>query len=757
MTVRWVVVLTGIVAVVAVGIDPLTYVNTLIGTYGTGYGIGALPPGPQTPFGLVRLGPDTCEMDNFNVVWRHNGGYYWGDNYIRIFSHTHLVGAGLPDYGSIGVMPMNRLPTSDDLTRFGFRSNFSHSSETIEPGYYSVTLEDPNIKVELTATDYVGLHRYSYLGDSTTERVVLFDTTYTLSEDAWSDNTCGDTETFIDPLNNEISGWIQEIGELSGRYGGFTTYFVAQSNLPFELYGVWDGNQVLEGATYTSGCGRQQLNSSGAYIVFPKDVSTVEIYVGISSISIEQARLNLKQINGLSFDSALDQTQGVWRDYLNMFEVDGTHTNKIKFYTALYHTLLAPTTFSEEGGNYIGFDKSLHQLPSGQDRFLSDMSIWDTFRTEAPWLTLVAPDVARDSVRSLTLMYQQGGSLPRWPMAYGYTGCMCGTHAIIVIVDAWKKGVQDFDVEATYAAMKYAATETQQYDSRVDINDWINLGYIPGDVKDVGCVLTQDYSYDDWALGSFAADIGEAEDATTFTNRSKNYKNVWNPETMFFCPKSTNGIWDCPKYDWQYLDPADSRYVEGDAWHYRFYAPWDPEGLIALFGSTEVFAEQLDIFMESSKSDPVHTAPNPYYWAGNEHNIQYPYLFNFANRTDLTQKHVRWLLDHRFTAYPEGIPGNDDYGTMSAWFTFGALGFFPIAGSSTYLLGSPLFDKVVFHRPDGGLLTITANDNSDTNVYVSQVYINGVLWNEPTFDHADLYAQTESTIEFYMSSTPNAH
>ncbi|KAH3743641.1 alpha1,2-mannosidase subfamily protein [Pelomyxa schiedti] len=729
-------------------LDTLSYVDPLIGTYGFIEGLIELPPGPQTPFGLVRVGPDTCEtQDCVNVASRHNGGYWWGDSNIRTISHLHTVGAGIIDYGTIGVMPMNHIPTSDDLLAFGFHSNFSHATETVEAGYYAVTLETPNVRAELTASDYVGVHRYTFLSDASTEKVILFDTAYTLR----TLSGCADASTTIDVKNNEISGWVLEMGELSERFGGFTTYFVATFSSKFTSHGVWDGFMIRPFETTSSGCGREQFNSTGAYVAFSSSI--VEVYVGISSISVEQARTNLQQVQNMNFDQVRSQTQELWQDKLNEIEIEGNETNKVKFYTALYHTLLAPTTFSELGGYYMGFDMQVHSLPSSQDRYLSDLSIWDTFRTQGPWLAILEPEIARDTVRSIILQFQQGGSLPKWPLAYGYTGCMVGNHAIILIVDAWKKGITDFDTNAAYTGMKYAATETMEYDTRIDVEDWISLGYIPYDVATKGASLTLDYSYDDWALSTFAQDIGKYEDATMFSLRGKNYKNVWNSEFQFFCPKTKDGVWECPKTEAGWLDPFDWRYTEGDAWHYRFFVPYDVEGLIELFGSNDTYVQQLEIFMEKSQRDPLTAMPNSYFWAGNEHNMASPFLFNNAGRPDLTQKHVRWVLDNRFDTSPGGLPGNEDYGTVSAWFTFAALGFFPMAGSSTYFLSSPLFDKATIHAPSGDI-TILAYNNSATNIYVEAFYINGVKWASPFFDHSDITGTT--TLEFYMSPTPQS-
>jgi len=434
----------------------------------------------------------------------------------------------------------------------------------------------------------------------------------------------------------------------------------------------------------------------------------------------------------------------IWETTLGKFIVEGGESdNLIKFYTSLYHSFMAPTIFSENG-YYFGFDKKVHPLLNGMKNYYTDMSIWDVHRTEFPWLVLTQPEVMNDIINSMLLMYRDGGDLPKWPLANGETNCMIGTHVIVTIVDAYLKGIRNFDVNLAYKAMVDTATTSRRNGGRTDIDDWIKIGYIPYEKSRTGACETQSYAFDDWALANLATVLGNKNDSNLFYSRSKNYKNVWNSDYKFFCPKTSSGTWECPP---TWLNVFDDRYVEGDAWHYRWFASGDVKGLVDLFGSNTNFVDELEYFMYRSQFDPFNVLPNPYYWAGNEPDILAPWMFNFANRPDLTQKYVRWNLDNRFTTEPDGIPGNDDYGTMSAWFLFGSLGFYPLAGSTTFALGSPLFPKVTIIRTNGNL-TITAHNWSKEKFYVDKVLVNGVQVTSSFIDWDQIKGQ--SSIEFWL-------
>jgi predicted alpha-1,2-mannosidase len=531
---------------------------------------------------------------------------------------------------------------------------------------------------------------------------------------------------------------------------GYINYFVASFKNKIVDFGTWQHTNIYANRSAANG------TDIGGYVALRTDTSnTVEFFVGLSSISIEQARINLyAEIRGRNFDQIKNETQAIWEKTLSVIEISSAdELNLVKFYTALYHALLAPTMFDEVGGVYLGFDKKVHTLDANQRHFYTDMSIWDVHRTEYPFLGLIYPNLLSDIVKSLLSVYQQVGFLPRWPFANGETDCMEGTHAIIIIVDAFMRGIRDFDLNLAYKAMKQSATQQQPHAGRTGLEEYIKQGYVPYEISKQGAVLTQSYSYDDWALSNYASALGNAADAQMFFNRSRNYKNVWHPEYKFFCPKTSSGKWECPLI---WTNVFDERYVEGDAWHYRWYAPQDVAGLIQLFGGREAFVHELNYFFEMSEYYRLNVLPNPYYWAGNEPDILSAYLFNFAGRADLTQKYVKWLMHDKFTIEPDGLPGNDDYGTMSSWFMFGALGFYPLSGSDVYMIGSPLFESVTVHRAGGDLKIITHN-NGKYNVYVQRAAINGVpidLKNNPFLTSKQISGPT--TLEFWMTDNPQS-
>eukprot|EP01119_Soliformovum_irregulare_P012554 TRINITY_DN3269_c0_g2_i4.p1 TRINITY_DN3269_c0_g2~~TRINITY_DN3269_c0_g2_i4.p1 ORF type:complete len:741 (+),score=200.96 TRINITY_DN3269_c0_g2_i4:19-2241(+) len=715
--------------------DILDYVDPFIGTGGEGFGIGSTPPGAQRPFGLVRLSPDTVAFDNIFIPWNHFGGYYHGDGHIRIFSHTHMVGSGVLDYGNIGFMPFTSIPTSDDITNYGFRSSFSHENEEARPGYYKVLLDDPQVTVELTSTMNTGWHRYTYLSHSPNQQdmFLLMDICHGLH-----DGSCGNASISIDAENGRAEGWILNQGGLSARFGGVQTYFAVQFNVAMTSYGTWNSGNVNPNSGFQVG------TDIGAFVGFSPKSPVIEFSVGISCVSQEQAWLNLQvESSGKTFESTLTESSDIWRSELGAIQVEGgSRDQKIKFYTALYHTLLAPTTFSETGGIYRGFDLQLHKLSQDSKGYYSDMSIWDVHRTEFPWLAFFKPDVMSDIVKSLLLMKEQGGDIPRWPLAYGYTGCMDGQHADIIIADAFFKGIE-FDIKMAYDAMKIAATTERKNAGREFIQDWLHLGYIPFDKDTKGACKTLAYCYDDWAIANVAKALNLTEDHNMFLNRSQNYKNVWNSEYQFFCPKTSSGEWECPPL---WTDVFDERYTEGDAWHYRWWVPGDIEGLKKLFVSNDNFNQQLEELFHRSEFFPETVLPNPYYWAGNEPDILSVWLFALAGRPDLTQYYSRYVMNYWYTTESSGIPGNDDYGTMSAWYIWSAIGIYPISGSTTYVLGSPIFDRVTINTSSGRQLTITTSNNGPENYYVQNITLNGDPFNGWTIDHSQL----EGVIQFDM-------
>eukprot|EP01080_Neovahlkampfia_damariscottae_P006430 gene6430-10438_t len=688
--------------------DPLQYVNSFIGTGGRGFGCGALNPGPQRPFGTMRIGPDTINALNVFVPWEHFGGYHYNDTYIRCFSHTHLVGAGIVDYGNIGVMPISTKLTSNLLHDYNFKSKFTHDKESAKPHFYNVNLNTWDIDVELTSTQFVGLHRHTFK-KTNSPKTVLFYVSHALTEK----NGCKDSEVII--TNNEIFGFMLNHGSFTSRVDGVKIYYYAKFKRDYKSFGVWENDKILPNQR------RMKGTNIGAYFEFEED--NAEFHVSISFQSIEQAKKNYeREVGSKSFDEIKKESENIWKKELSAIVVETKNIDdKVKFYSALYHSLTSPTQFSE-GGNYLGFDRKIHPIDKGSDAYYTEFSIWDTFRTQAPLLSLLKPTVQRDIVRSMLNMYDQGGYLPRWPIAHGYTNGMIGQHANIIIADAFFKGIKDFNITKAYEGMRKGSTQEQRHAGRSGLESYNTKGYIPTQINNRGTSLTVEYAYDDWAISNIARVLGKKEDEQLFKKKSMNYKNHYSPRFKYFCPRNQDGSFDCPTmtenvFDW--------RYIEGDAWHWRFFAPHDSQGLINLFGK-EYFIKELDrMFTLAKNYINYNILPNPYYWAGNEHDLGYVWYFNDADRPDLAQKHSRWILDNKYTIYSSGLDGNDDYGTLSSWFVFSSMGFFPLPGSSQYYLGSPLFDQVTLKHIKG-TLKIVAYNNSNENIFVEKIHLNGV-------------------------------
>jgi predicted alpha-1,2-mannosidase len=475
-----------------------------------------------------------------------------------------MVGSGVVDLGTIGVMPLSRIPTVEDITLEGYASTFSHANETGAPGYYSVFLQTPSVKVEVTATEQVAVHRYTY-PSSGTPRVVLFPVSYAIDASAAAQG-----EVFVNTKANEVHGWMLLKGSLSARFGGYKSYFSAKFPVGFTAFGTWNGNALKPNSNKQNGTKTGDLLNIGAYVAVGSGTAPLEFTVGLSSISVAQARQNIASQVGnpaRAFSSVLAETQQLWESQLSRITIQSTTApadEMSKFYTALYHTLAAPTLFSESGGVYLGFDSKVHNVAEkpGQTNYYTDMSIWDVHRTEFPWLNIFRPDVMSDVVQSLLRMYEQGGELPRWPFLNGYTGCMIGTHSIIVIVDSFLKNVTNgLNVQEAYAAMVSAATQPQKYAGRDDLQGYLSRGWVAYDVSKTSAPETMEYAFDDATLGVFASAIGQNQDAAIFAKRGLNYRNVWAPQQQHMCGRLANGQFSCP-LSWLYT--FDEHYVEGD-------------------------------------------------------------------------------------------------------------------------------------------------------------------------------------------------
>ncbi len=721
-------------------------VNVFAATGGYFFLCGHDTPAATMPFGMVRLAPDTesiiVDQRGFN-----RAGYFYGDNKIIGFSHTRLVGGDTLEGNVFRMFPTveSRAAKMRGKDRF---ARFSHRDEAGFPGYYAVRLRKDDVLAELAATTRVGLHRYTFHKDDAPH--LLMDIT-----SAPGDKHCKDGVVMISPESHELEGTVKTFGSFSGRYGGLDVYFVARFNQPFASFATWNGTRVSPNEKSAAG------DDIGVDLGFARGTGdqVIEARVAISYVSIANARANLEaEAANQSFEQVVEAAKAAWEKRLALVRVQGgSETQRRIFYTALYHAFQMPTVFTDVNGEYTGFDRKSHKAEGFQ--YYTDFSLWDTFRTVQPLYNLIARSDERDMMVSLVEMAKTGGCFPRWPSGCGYTGCMLGTPADAAVAEAYLKGIRDFDIEKAYACMRETGLtgkpEWSKFGGRNGLDAYLKYGYCPSDKMTDGVAATLEYSWEDYAISLLAKELGHVEDAATFAEHARSYRNVWNPSTLFFEGKDSLGNFRKERnpYILSYVDFDQNytrEYVEGSGEQWRWGVPFDPEGLISLFPDRETFVRELETYFAKSKPG-VGQLPSAYYWQGNEPYFHACYLFNAAGRPDLTQKWARWIMDTKYVDDYVGLDGNDDGGTLSSWYVLSAMGFYPIAGTTKYELGSPLFDSAQM-QIDGKTLTITAENNGPRNVYVQRVTLNGAPLEHPWFDHSQI-AQG-GTLKFEMGATP---
>ncbi len=702
-------------------------VNPFIGSGGQGFGVGSAFVGAAAPFGMVRLGPDTTRKGNHPTFY-HCAGYYHPDTQIRAFSHTHMHGTGAVDYGNVGLLPLvgEAAAYVSPSARY---SRFAHSAETNTPGYYAVTLQETGIRAELTAGERVALHRYTF--PATEKALVMVDAGHFIGG-----GTPVLARVATDEKRRTVTGSFFYKGPMAGRDGGFTTYFVIQSQQPFTGVDGWQNGVFL------SGSARAEGTDAGVMLRFATTPQKpVLLRVAISFISLEQARQNMAaELPGenYDFDALRLKTETRWEKVLGRMTVKGgSEKDRRIFYTALYHAFLMPTLFTEAGGRYLGFDKKVHVAKGF--RYYTDLSLWDTFRTQHPLLTLIGTDYQRDMLRSLVLMSQQGGVLPRWPIAAGESGSMIGDSGAITLAEGLLKGVSGVDKKAAWAAMWRAANGERPAGARYEgrggaLKDYLKHGYVPGDQHGGSVSVTQEFAYADGALALLAEKLGKHKEARELRRRSLFYQNLFHPQRKFFEARAASG-------EWLKADPPNvwnKHLVEGTPWQWLWYAPHDTPGLMALMGGAETMTARLDEMFTLSHRFPKSPGSDPYYWHGNEPDLHAAFLYHWAGRADRASEEVRWILGKKYNDTPAGLDGNDDAGTLSAWYLFAASGFYPIAGTTRYVLSPPLFEETTLRLEGGKTLTVRAPGASAENRYLWAATLNGKALRHPWFEHGDI-------------------
>lgn len=701
--------------------EPLaTLVDPFLGTGGIGFNdIGSSFPGPQRPFGMVRPGPDTMG-ETGAVAFTHCAGFAYTDPYVTGFSHARMHGTGIPDYSSVSLMPVASMQP-EYVTSRGARARFVEGSREASPGYFAMTLERGEVRVELTSTDHVALHRYRFRPGE--PLAILLDVGHTLADDV--DILDGAIE--LDPATREARGFSHFSGGYSGRFGGMAVYFVARFDRDFEEHGVWEGETLRAGETSATGA------ASGAWVSFdPAQGDTVIAEVAISFVDLEGARANLTAESAdFDFDAVRAESEEIWERELSRVRIEGrSETDFRRFYTALYHVLLMPTLAMDADGRYRGLDGEVHVADGF--RYYTDFSLWDTFRTLHPLLTLLYPEHQLDMLRSLVQMALDGGAMPRWPLGVGYTGGMVGEPAAMVFADSWAKGLHDFDLRAAYDAMARGAEgrASDLFVGRGHTEVYNRLGYVPMDAS-----KTLELAYADWALARIAEALSDDEGVARFSARAESWRNTWDAERGFFVGRHEDGSFaESFREDlWQ------PYYTEGNAWQYLWYVPHDLAGLAELMGGREALLERLRRFFDESHRERRMALPPVWYWHGNEPDLHAPFIFAELGEPAEAARESRWVARTMYGDGPTGLAGNDDGGTLSAWLVFASLGVFPITGRDDYLIGSPLVTRAELSI-GGGTFVIDAPESSDRAIYVREARSNGVALSEARVPHADFVA-----------------
>ena len=688
--------------------DLTRYVNPFIGTGGHGHTF----PGPSLPFGMVQLSPDTRLTG-----WDSCSGYHYSDNRIYGFSHTHLSGTGIPDYSDILFMPRIGLHSFHDSDKDEYTNTFRHENESASPGYYRVKFDD-GLQVELTATKRVGFHRYTFPEHTDVGNVIL-DLTH-------RDRVLDSYLKIVD--KQHIEGFRRSSSWARNQI----VYFVAEFSRPFQSAVT----TALEGP-----------NVKAAFRFDLPDKILVK--VGISAVSIEGARKNLKsELAHWDFERVRKDTTDSWNQELNKIEVSGGDESQLKtFYTALYHADLTPNLFMDVDGQYLGRDFKIHQA-KGFD-YYTVFSLWDTFRAAHPLYTILDQKRTTDFINTFLAQYREGGRLPVWELAANETDTMIGYHAVSVIADAVAKGIQGFDRELAFEAMKHSA-ELRQF----GLGAYIDRGYIEMEDERESVSKTLEYAYDDWCIAVVARALGHVDDYNRYLRRAQSYKNVFDRETGFVRAR-TNAGWVSQ------FDPREVNFnfTEANSWQYSFFVPQDIRGLIALMNGEVNFTTKLDqLFIAESKTTGREQADITgligQYAHGNEPSHHIAYLYDYAHQAWKTQYRVRQIMDDFYRATPDGLIGNEDCGQMSAWYILSAAGFYPVTpGSTVYAIGTPLFPEIKFHLENGRTFIVKANNVSSRDFYIQSAKLNSEPYHNVFINQADVMAGGE--LDFEMGEQPN--
>jgi predicted alpha-1,2-mannosidase len=735
------------------------YAHPIVGTQKMGHTF----PGATAPFGAVQLSPDTdtlsYEQDGkYNPdVYKYCAGYQYEDKTIVGFSHTHFSGTGHSDLGDFLIMPttgaLQLNPGTADKPQSGYRSVFSHKSEVAEPAYYKVKLEDHNILAELTATNRVGFHQYTFPKSDQAHIVLdLMAGIYNYPDkNVW---------TFVRVENDSlVTGYRQTNGWARTR----TVYFALQFSKPFRQYGSrkYDKRQAYRGFWGKFDQTKNFPDLAGEQLRMHFDFNTTEgekikLKFALSPVSTEGALQNLRaEVPSWNFEQIKQQGQQQWQQELSKVVIQASNREeKENFYTALYHTFLSPTTYMDVDGQYRGLDQNTHK--AGGFTNYTTFSLWDTYRALHPLFNIVQPKRNADMVQSMLAHFQQSAEhmLPVWSHYANENWCMIGYHSVPVIADAIIKGNAPFDANKALDACVTTARQ-QWYDG---LGHYLQLGYVPENKSGSSVSKTLEYAYDDWCIAQAAQKLGRQDIYQEFSKRAGNWQNVYDASIGFMRPKMSDGTF---RKEFDVLSTHNQGFIEGNAWNYSLYVPQDPAKLIQLMGGNKRFVPHLDSLFTMHLPDKFFAETEDItrdgiignYVHGNEPAHHAAYLYNWTDQPWKTQERVRMIMKRMYHPTPDGLGGNDDCGQMSAWYIFSALGFYPVApGSEEYAIGSPAVQSAMLRLENGKTFTIQTKNQSDKNVYVKQMTLNGKPLTRPFLKHSDIMQGGE--LVFTMSARP---
>ncbi len=746
--------------------DLARYVNPFVGTapgatdYGTGGGAGNNFPGADVPFGMVQWSPDTVQAQP--------GGYYYPDDRIKGFSLTHLSGAGCYTYEDIPFMPyVGKVTESPATNPDRYVARFSHDREAASPGYYRVRL-DNGVKTELTVTKRTGMGRFTYPKGKPATMLINV-----------SGSATGVRDASVTVGRDTVSGWATS-GNFCGAGDTYRVHFWAKFSEPFRSFGTWHNGSVKPGERTARGGSPEQLAikafnaratkmgtrgarktpakghpkttvsgpGSGAYVTFRNDGRPITVRIGVSFVSVKNAKGNVAVESHGSFAKIRDHAREEWNSRLAEIRIKGgTPDERTNFYTALYHAFLQPNVFSDANGQYVGFDGRVHSVRKGHAAY-TNFSGWDIYRSETQLLALLAPKEASDIAQTMVDFARQGGSWDRWTVANDYTGVMVGDPYHSIVASTYAFGARGFDArEALRFMVKGATKPTQGYVERPGLEDYKKLGYVPVGAQDVWgpAATTLEYTTADFGIAQLAKSLGDEGIYHTFMQRAQYWENLFNPDSGYIQPRNRDGSFVSP------FDPSSmDNYVEGNGAQYTWMVPYNLHGLFNAMGGDEKVVSRLDEFFTKLNAGPQE----PYAFLGNEPTLETPWEYDYAGAPYKTQQVVREAVNTLYRPTAGGYVGNDDLGEMSSWYVWAAMGMYPeVPGRAELVLASPLFPRIVIHSPGGQTIRINAPQASTDTYYVKSLKVDGRPSTKPWLPAS--FVRKGGTLDYTLSTTPD--